>query len=117
VRIARAEPGAAKGWHVGPWNAELPVSIGYANEGIDDPHVHERTTEIYLVARGTSQLRVEKTTVSLGPGDVAVIEPGEAHTFLSNSPDYLQFVAHVPGLTSAEARNDKREVPRVRLGL
>jgi len=117
MRIARAELGAAKGWYFEPWNAELPVSIGYAHEEIDDPHVHQRTTEIYLVARGTSQLRVEQKTISLGPGDVAVIEPGEADAFLTSSSDYLHFIAHVPDLADAEAKDEKQEVSRARLEL
>lgn len=117
MRVERPDPSAAKGWYVGPWNADLAVSIGYANEGVDDPHAHERTAEIYLVARGTSKLRVEQETVALEPGDVVVIEPGEAHTFLSSSPDYFHFVAHVPPFTSTEVTDDKTSVPRSRLGL
>ena len=117
MQVEEADPRAAKRWYAGPWNSDLTVSIGYANEGIDESHAHGRITEIYLVARGTSQLRVEQETVSLEPGDVLVIEPSEAHTFLSSSPDYFHFVAHVPGLTGAEARDDKECMARSRLGL
>jgi mannose-6-phosphate isomerase-like protein (cupin superfamily) len=91
--------------------------VGYANAGVDEPHVHSRITEIYLAARGTSEIRVEQETVILKAGDMIVVEPGEAHTFLSSSPDYFHFVAHVPGLTSEEARAEKALVPRSRLGL
>jgi mannose-6-phosphate isomerase-like protein (cupin superfamily) len=117
MRLKRAEPSAKKGWSVGPWNSDLPVSIGYANAGIDEPHLHLQLTEIYLVARGRSQLRVEQETIYLTAGDVIVVEPGEAHTFLSSSSDYLHFVAHVPGSTGDKATGDKRCVPRSRLGL
>lgn len=117
MRVEKADPSAAKGWYAGPWNSDLIISVGYANDGIDEPHAHERVTEIYLVARGTSELRVEQETIALEAGDMIVVEPGEAHTFLSSSPDYFHFVAHVPGLTSAEAREDKKHVPRSRLGL
>ena len=86
MRIERSDPKAAKGWYTGPWDSGLPVSIGYANEGINEPHLHTRITEIYLVARGTSTVRVESETITLQAGDVLVIEPGEAHTFLSSSP-------------------------------
>lgn len=117
MQIYRADPVVTKGWCVGPWNAELAVSIGYANAGVDEPHVHQRIREVYLVARGTSELRVERETISPEPGDVILIEPGEAHTFLSSSSDYFHFVAHVPALTRAEARRDKKRVPRSRLAL
>jgi mannose-6-phosphate isomerase-like protein (cupin superfamily) len=117
MRVERADPTVGKGWCVGPWNADLAVSVGYANEGIDEPHVHQRITEIYMVARGASEMRVERETVALKAGDTIVIEPGEAHTFLSSSPEYLHFVLHAPGLTGEEARGEKMRVPRSRLGL
>jgi quercetin dioxygenase-like cupin family protein len=117
MRIERADPNTAKGWYAGPWNSDLTVSVGYANAGVDEPHVHNRITEIYMVARGEAEIRVEQETIALEAGDVIVIEPGEAHTFLSNSPDYFHFVAHVPGLSGEKARAEKALVPRSRLGL
>jgi mannose-6-phosphate isomerase-like protein (cupin superfamily) len=117
MRIERADLDADKGWYVGPWNSDLTVSVGYANAGVDEPHVHSRVTEIYMVARGTSEMRVEQETVMLEAGDMIVIDPGEAHTFLSSSPDYFHFVAHVPGLSGEEARAEKAFIPRSRLGL
>ncbi|MBN1977919.1 MAG: cupin domain-containing protein [Anaerolineae bacterium] len=115
--VEQADTDVKKGWYVGPWNSDLAVSVGYANAGVDEPHMHSRITEIYLVARGTSEIRVEQETIVLEAGDVIVVEPGEAHTFLSNSPDYFHFVAHVPGLSGAEARAEKSPVQRSRLGL
>lgn len=113
--VAHADPTAAKGWCVGPWNSDVAIGIGYANEGIDDPHPHAHVTEIYLVARGEAEARIERDTLTLGPGDVLIVEPGEAHTFLANSPDYLHFVVHVPGLPPGEAPSDRMMVPRSRL--
>ena len=115
MRIERADPAARKGWYAGPWNLDLGVAVGYATEGIDEPHLHVRTTEIYLVARGWAEARVEGETVRLGAGDALVVEPGEAHTFVASSADYLHFVVHVPGLSAAEARADKVVVPASRL--
>jgi mannose-6-phosphate isomerase-like protein (cupin superfamily) len=106
-----------KGWFAGPWDSDLAVSVGFASAGIDEPHVHSEVTEIYLVARGTSSMRVERETVALRAGDALVVEPGEAHTFLASSEDYLHFVVHTPGLAGDAARNEKRLVPRTRLGL
>ncbi len=117
MRIERADPSVSKGWYVGPWNSGLTVSVGYANEGIDEPHVHRRITEIYLVARGTSEMRVEQETITLEAGDMVVIEPGEAHTFLSSSPEYFHFVVHVPGLSAEEVRAERSSVHHSRLGL
>ena len=117
MRIERAAADVAKGWYAGPWNSDLTISVGYANAGIDDPHVHSRLTEIYLVARGESVMRVEHETVTLQAGDMIVIEPGEAHTFLSSTPDYFHFVIHTPGFQGTEARAERSPVPRTRLDL
>lgn len=91
--------------------------MGYANEGIDEPHVHSKVHEIYLVAQGESVLRVEQETVRLSVGDVLFLEPGEAHTFLDSSPDYFHFVIYTPGLSGEEARAEKAAVSRKRLGV
>ena len=105
------------GWYFGPWNTKLAVSVGYANLGFDEPHLHTVPAEIYLIARGTAVMRVEEETIELTPGDVVVVQPGEAHTFLSNSPDYFHFVVHTPGVAGETARAERRVVPRSRLGL
>ena len=117
MRIERSNPSVPKGWYVGPWNLDVQVSVGYANEGVNEPHAHTRITEIYLVARGTSVMRVDQQTITLQAGDVIIVEPGEAHTFLSNSPDYFHFVIHTPGLAGEEARSEKQHVSLARLGL
>ena len=106
-----------KGWFCGPWNSELPISVGYANQGIDEPHVHGQITEIYLVARGAAEIRVEQETIQLLSGDMILLAPGEAHTFLSSSPDYFHFVLHTPGLAGEKALREKTPISRTRLGL
>jgi mannose-6-phosphate isomerase-like protein (cupin superfamily) len=117
MHIRHSDPLPDKGWYIGPWDSNLDISIGYANAGVDEPHVHQHITEIYLVACGESRIRVEQHTVHLSAGDVIVIEAGEAHTFLASSPDYFHFVIHTPGLAGDLARADKKPVPRSRLGL
>ena len=106
-----------KGWYIGQRNSNLFVSVGYANKGIDEPHEHSRITEIYLVARGTSEIRVEQETIKLKAGDMISVEPGEAHTFLSSSPDYFHFVVHVPPTPDDTKLPDKVATTRERLGL
>lgn len=117
MRIERIDSAATKGWLAGPWDSNLAVSVGYATSGVDEPHVHTELTEIYLVSRGASRLRVEETTVELSAGDVVIIEPGEPHTFLWSSHEYLHFVIHTSGLAGQRANNEKVAIPRSRLGL
>jgi quercetin dioxygenase-like cupin family protein len=117
LHIERAASDVPKGWSIGPWNASVSISVGFANEGIDDPHFHQRITEIYMVARGKVEMRVGQQTVRLTQNDVIVIEPGEAHTFLAASADYFHFVVQSPGLQGSEAALDKVRVKREYLGL
>jgi mannose-6-phosphate isomerase-like protein (cupin superfamily) len=117
MRIEKADPEIIKGWYLGPWDSSLRVSVGFAHQGVDEPHQHRQMTEIYLVARGTAEMRIEQAQVLLRADDVIVVEPGEAHTFLSSSPDHFHFVIQVPGLQGEAARADKVPVPRSRLGL
>lgn len=116
MRIERSDTTAAKGWYLGPWNSSLSASVGYAHAAIDEPHLHLRTTEIYLIAQGEITAFVEQDVVRLTAGDVLVVEPGEAHTFRDSSSDYLHFVLLLPGLAGEEARADKVLVSAERLG-
>ena len=85
-----------KGWFVGPWNSEVDVPVGYANEGIDLEHYHQEMSEVYLIAQGESVIVVDGKEIVLRQGDVLVVEPNEVHTFVSSSADYLHFVIHTP---------------------
>lgn len=107
MRIEHTNPDVAKGWYLGPWNAEVTISVGYANEGVDLPHYHRRMTEIYCVARGTAEMRVSEESVTLHADDVIVVEPGEPHTFVASSPDYFHFVIQTPALQGDKAAEDK----------
>jgi len=86
----------AKGWFIGPWNSAVDIPIGYANRAVDEPHSHARMHEVYLVARGESTALVDGKTLVLRSGDMLVVEPGEEHTFLAHTPDYLHFVIQTP---------------------
>lgn len=86
----------AKGWYFGPWNSTVPAAIGYANEGIDLVHYHEQMYEIYLVAQGTSTIRIDGEEIHLKQGDALAVEPNEVHTFVESSDDYFHFVVQIP---------------------
>ena len=55
--------------------------------------------------------------MTLSSGDMIIIEPGEAHTFISSSPDYFHVVLHVPGYSGEEAQHERSTVTRASLGL
>ena len=93
VALDRTKP---KGWLLGPWNSHVPIPVGYANQGIDEKHIHRQMFEIYMVARGTSTAIVDNRVIEVKAGDVLVVEPSEAHTFIQSSADYMHFVVHAP---------------------
>jgi mannose-6-phosphate isomerase-like protein (cupin superfamily) len=93
----------AKGWYAGPWDSKLDIPIGYANQGIDEKHLHSTMFEIYLIAKGTSTIVINGKEIILKEGDMMVVEPGEIHTFRKSSNDYLHFVIHTPFV-----KNDKQ---------
>jgi mannose-6-phosphate isomerase-like protein (cupin superfamily) len=74
----------------------VTVAVGYADRGVDDPHVHRGMHEIYRVARGRSTAVVGCHRIDLHAGDLLVVEPGERHTFEASSEDYLHFVVQAP---------------------
>jgi mannose-6-phosphate isomerase-like protein (cupin superfamily) len=89
-------PEDGKGWFVGPWNSQVPVAIGWAERGVDDSHHHEHMNEAYLIARGHSIAVVNGRQIPLRCGDMLIVEPGETHTFIDSSDDYLHFVIQAP---------------------
>ena len=117
MRLERADREHAKGWYLGAWNSDFTVAIGYASVGIHEPHVHHRITEVYMVGAGSAELRIERESLHLERGDVVVIEPREAHTFVASSPDYFHFVLHFPSLTPNELAEEREVVPGSRVGL
>jgi len=90
------------GWIGGAWNWGLPAAIGYATAGLDAPHRHERTTEVYLVAVGSATAVVDGVAIGIEAGDVLVVEPHEVRSFSESSDDYRCFVLHVGGDGSSD---------------
>jgi len=74
MRIERANHTNDKGWYFGKWNSTIDISVGYANKGIDEPHLHTKISEVYLIARGTSVMRVENESIILSAGDVIFLK-------------------------------------------
>jgi quercetin dioxygenase-like cupin family protein len=92
----------AKGWLAGPWESSLPVSIGYATEGVDAPHRHAAVTEVFLVAAGEVTAVVDGTEARLAAGAVLIVEPDEVRSRVASSDDFRCFVLHVGGDGSAD---------------
>jgi quercetin dioxygenase-like cupin family protein len=58
-------------------------------------HVHPSQSERFAVAEGTLGLKVDGEKLTLGPGDVAVVEPGTPHKFWNAGDEPVRFVCEV----------------------
>lgn len=101
-RDSQATPEDGKGWFAGPWDSALPIAAGWADRGVNHPHRHDQMYEVYFVARGESTAVVDGATIRLRAGDMLAVEPGEAHTFITNTDDYLHFVIQAPFVRGAK---------------
>jgi len=58
-------------------------------------HVHPSQTERFAVAEGTLVLKVDGQEKTLSPGDVAIVDPGQAHKFWNAGDEPVRFVCEV----------------------
>src|SRR6187455_378406 len=58
-------------------------------------HVHPSQSERFAVAEGTLALKIDGQEKTLGAGDVAIVEPGQAHKFWNAGDEPVRFVCEV----------------------
>jgi quercetin dioxygenase-like cupin family protein len=58
-------------------------------------HVHPSQTERFAVAEGTLVMKVDGQEKTLSTGDVAIVEPGQAHKFWNAGDEPVRFVCEV----------------------
>ena len=58
-------------------------------------HVHPSQSERFAVAEGTLGLKVDGQEMTLEAGEVAIVEPGQAHRFWNAGDEPVRFVCEV----------------------
>jgi mannose-6-phosphate isomerase-like protein (cupin superfamily) len=58
-------------------------------------HVHPHQSERFAVVDGTLGIKVGRKKLTLGPGEVSVVEPGTPHRFWNAGEDDVRFVCEV----------------------
>jgi quercetin dioxygenase-like cupin family protein len=58
-------------------------------------HVHPSQSERFAVAAGTLGLKVGGRKLTLGPGEIAMVEPGTPHRFCNAGDEPVRFVCEV----------------------
>jgi mannose-6-phosphate isomerase-like protein (cupin superfamily) len=60
--------------------------------GSTTPHHHVKTEEIYYILEGVGEMRIERETALVGPGDAIAIPPGASHQITNTGSNPLQFL-------------------------
>jgi quercetin dioxygenase-like cupin family protein len=58
-------------------------------------HVHPAQTERFAIVEGTLGLKVDGKKLTLGPGEIAVVEAGSAHKFWNAGDEPVRFVCEI----------------------
>lgn len=59
--------------------------------GVLPPHLHRRTREVLYLIQGQGLFRLGTAAFPLRPGSVVRVEPGQVHTFSSDSESLAVF--------------------------
>jgi quercetin dioxygenase-like cupin family protein len=78
-------------------NGEYTLFDTFVEPGgtVASAHVHPFQTEIFTVLEGTLGVKRGRETLELGPGEVALIDPGTAHKFWNAGDETVRFRAEV----------------------
>ena len=108
LRSPTVTPEDGKGWFAGPWDSTLPVAVGWADRGAE-PATSPRPDDGRSIWWRGARVRLWSRALpfALRPATCWSVEPGEAHTFIDSSADYLHFVVQAPFV-----RNDKVDLGR-----
>jgi mannose-6-phosphate isomerase-like protein (cupin superfamily) len=71
--------------------ARLPVGSSFR------AHYHEDMEETFILIQGQAEMRIEQTTLMLGPGDTVIVAPREVHTMKNIGPEAVEYI--VVGIT------------------
>lgn len=67
----------------------LPIGHQFGNEGgRGSRHKHNHTHEYIVVLQGTAVLEVNEEIITLQPGNIMMVEPGDVHLMTEHSQDF-----------------------------
>ena len=85
-----------EGWHLAEVGLPIQVGVKSGATPFGGRHLHKTMAEYFLLLKGNLRLRVNEEILEMKPGDLIVVEPGEAHEVLHASPDALLFLLMPP---------------------
>lgn len=66
------------------------------------PHRHATSVEVYVARRGVCELVVNGQRHTLRPGDVLLMEPGDAHELTNPGPEPFELLVFKTGSTAGD---------------
>jgi quercetin dioxygenase-like cupin family protein len=85
-----------EGWHLAEVGMPIQVGVKSSATPFGKKHLHRTMAEYFLLLAGSLRLRVNENILVLEKGDLALVEPGEAHEVLAASPDVLLLLLMPP---------------------
>ena len=91
---------------VAPWTTgttHLWLGVSEVDAGSSsNPHRHLSQEEIFVVLAGSGTIAVDGTSVSVRPGSIVVVAPGEQHQLISAAGEGLRVLSAVAPPFSAK---------------
>ena len=70
-------------------------------------HTHDKQTEVFHVLKGRYRFHLDGEIFELGPGDIAVVKPGQEHAFKNISDSEGEFIFELCPALDADIFFDK----------
>jgi quercetin dioxygenase-like cupin family protein len=94
---------AKEGWHLGEQGLPIQVGVKFGASPFGKKHLHRTMAEYFLLLAGDLRLDVNGDILEIAPGDLVVVEPGEAHEVLHASPDAVLLLLMPPPVVGDKA--------------
>lgn len=81
---------------MGPWNSTSTLAVSYFSSTDGELHYHRTMREVCIIVAGHATLVVSGTGRLVETAAVAIVEPGELHSWRWASPDLRAILIHEP---------------------
>lgn len=88
--------GEEKGWIFNDGSVPIQLRVVVAEEIQRAEHLHKTMHEYFYVLRGNMKISIENEMIEMEKDDLVIVEPGERHYIVENSPDLLLLLLMPP---------------------
>ncbi|MFC2140847.1 cupin domain-containing protein [Acidobacteriota bacterium] len=88
--------GSEKAWIFNDGSQPIQLRIMTSEEILSREHLHKTMHEYFYLLQGKMKISVDGNVVELAKDDLIVVEPGERHHIIEQSPDLLLMLLMPP---------------------